>query len=88
MRVIILLFSILIIFIAYVYKQQDNVNKTEVSIAVIGAGPSGISLVYWLNKLGYTNITVFEASSTIGGQSKTISIYLIMPMILELLLLQ
>lgn len=36
-------------------------------IAVIGAGPAGLSCAYQLSRRGYKNITVFEAFSKPGG---------------------
>ncbi len=36
-------------------------------IAIIGAGMSGIAAVVKLHKAGYTDITVFEKASSVGG---------------------
>ncbi|WP_066756924.1 FAD-dependent oxidoreductase [Crocinitomix algicola] len=43
-------------------------------IAIIGAGPAGITAAYELTKAGF-NVTVFEASSSVGGLSKTIPLW-------------
>ncbi len=44
--------------------------KDKNKIAVIGAGISGLSTAYWLEKHGY-EVTVFEKSSHIGGSIVT-----------------
>jgi cyclohexanone monooxygenase len=36
-------------------------------IAVIGAGPAGISSGYYLRQAGYTNFTIFERDGEVGG---------------------
>ncbi len=43
-------------------------------IAVIGAGPAGITAAYELTKAGYT-ISLYEASEHVGGLSKTIDLW-------------
>ncbi|XP_033763200.1 polyenoic fatty acid isomerase-like [Pecten maximus] len=40
-------------------------------IAIIGAGPAGIHMAYKLKAAGYTNVTIFEMKSFIGGKSVT-----------------
>ena len=47
------------------------VNK---DIAVIGAGPAGITAAYELAKAGY-KVSLFEASNKVGGLSKTIELW-------------
>lgn len=37
-------------------------------IAVVGAGPSGLTAADTLRRLGYHNVTVFEASERVGGK--------------------
>jgi NADPH-dependent glutamate synthase beta subunit-like oxidoreductase/NAD-dependent dihydropyrimidine dehydrogenase PreA subunit len=39
----------------------------EEKVAVIGAGPAGISCAYYLAEKGYTNVTVFEKNKKPGG---------------------
>lgn len=46
----------------------------EQTIAVIGAGPAGLTAAYELTKAGY-RVELFEASSTVGGLSKTIDLW-------------
>jgi len=41
------------------------------NIAIIGAGISGLSTAYYLEKAGFNNITIFEQSNFIGGVLKT-----------------
>lgn len=43
-------------------------------IAVIGAGPAGMTAAYQLSKKGYT-VDVYEASNAVGGMSKTLSMW-------------
>jgi cyclopropane-fatty-acyl-phospholipid synthase len=43
-------------------------------IAVIGAGPSGLSSALELRRLGYTNVVVFEKESEAGGKSHTVDL--------------
>lgn len=43
-------------------------------IAVIGAGPAGLTAAYELAKKGYT-VDVYEAGSEVGGLSKTIDLW-------------
>lgn len=46
-------------------------------IAIIGAGPAGISLAHLLSESGYTasNIDIYDARDRIGGQSLTLHLY-------------
>lgn len=37
------------------------------NVAIIGAGPAGISCAYYLAEKGYTNVTVFEKNKEPGG---------------------
>jgi protoporphyrinogen/coproporphyrinogen III oxidase len=37
-------------------------------IAVVGAGPSGLTAADTLNSLGYQNVTVFEQNNRVGGK--------------------
>ncbi len=46
----------------------------EKKIAVIGAGPAGITAAYELAKAGY-QVEVFEASTKVGGLSKTLDLW-------------
>ncbi|GGC15297.1 flavin monoamine oxidase family protein [Pseudoduganella buxea] len=42
--------------------------KKDRSIAVVGAGPAGLTAADTLRQLGYANVTVFEADSRVGGK--------------------
>ncbi len=39
----------------------------EEKIAIIGAGPAGLSCAYYLARMGYTNVTVFDRNREPGG---------------------
>jgi oxygen-dependent protoporphyrinogen oxidase len=42
-------------------------------IAIVGAGPSGLSAALKLKQLGYTNVTVFEKENRVGGKVNTLN---------------
>ncbi len=42
--------------------------KQHRSIAVVGAGPAGLTAADTLRQLGYENVTVFEADKRVGGK--------------------
>ena len=44
------------------------------NVAIIGAGPAGLTAAYQLAKAGI-RVTVFETSNAVGGMSKTISLW-------------
>lgn len=44
------------------------------NIAIIGAGPAGLTAAYELVKKGYT-VTVYESSKSVGGMAKTIPLW-------------
>ncbi|MBT7789596.1 MAG: FAD-dependent oxidoreductase [Calditrichaeota bacterium] len=50
-------------------KQIENADKKDKNIAVIGAGPAGLSAAYDLIREGY-NITIYERESEAGGLLK------------------
>jgi NADPH-dependent glutamate synthase beta subunit-like oxidoreductase len=55
----------------YILENTDTLFKptsreSNKKIAVVGAGPAGLSAAYYLRKLGY-NVTVFEAMAEAGG---------------------
>lgn len=41
------------------------------AICIVGAGPAGLSAAMMLNSIGFTNITILEASSRVGGRAYT-----------------
>jgi monoamine oxidase len=45
--------------------------RTQPSIAVVGAGISGITCARTLKDVGFTNVTVYEANTRIGGRTYT-----------------
>jgi phytoene dehydrogenase-like protein len=44
-------------------------RRTDFRIAILGAGPAGLSAALALREKGYRNVTVFEKSGRVGGQS-------------------
>jgi protoporphyrinogen oxidase len=48
--------------------------KVPSKIAVIGAGPAGLSAAYLLSKKGY-DVDVFESDAQVGGMCKTIDLW-------------
>ena len=47
---------------------MNKKNDTSKKIAVIGAGVSGLTAAYTLQKLGYNNVKVFESENRPGGK--------------------
>lgn len=43
-------------------------------IAIVGAGPSGLSAAYALCKLGYSDVTVIEKHQSPGGMCESVEI--------------
>lgn len=52
---------------------QNKINR-DARIAIIGAGPAGLSTAWFLSKNGYHNVTVLEKLGRIGGLCKSITI--------------
>ena len=52
---------------------QNTLRLANHKIAIVGAGPSGITAAYYLIKSGFSNknIIILEKSTRIGGQSNT-----------------
>lgn len=52
---------------------QNTLRLANHKIAIVGAGPSGITAAYYLIKSGFSNknIIILEKSNRIGGQSNT-----------------
>lgn len=48
-------------------KLHPCFDPVRTRIAIVGAGPSGLSAAYALSKLGYTDITVLEKHHSVGG---------------------
>lgn len=48
--------------------EQAYKARKGARIAVVGAGPSGLTAAYTLQQLGYNNVTVFEKSPQVGGK--------------------
>ena len=51
-------------------KTDQPVSKDKEKIAVIGAGPAGLSCAYYLAKQGY-RVTIFEKDSKAGGMMRS-----------------
>lgn len=50
---------------------QDGIDYTK-KIAIVGAGPAGLTAARYLTNKGYTDITVFEKNSEVGGKAFTV----------------
>ncbi|MCX6175654.1 MAG: putative selenate reductase subunit YgfK [Ignavibacteriales bacterium] len=48
------------------FKNDLSFNQNKIKVAVIGAGPSGLSAAYFLAKAGF-NVTIFEKEMNAGG---------------------
>lgn len=46
----------------------------QTRIAIVGAGPGGLSAAYALSRLGYRNVTVLEKSQSAGGMCESVDI--------------
>ncbi len=46
-------------------------SPENLRVAIIGAGPSGLTLAYYLKALGLKSVSFYEAQDTVGGQSVT-----------------
>lgn len=44
-------------------------------IAIVGAGPAGLTIAYFLKYVGYNDIDVYEADNKIGGQSESLHLH-------------
>lgn len=52
----------------------SNMIATDKRIAIIGAGPAGLSTAWFLAKHGYDRVTVLERLGRVGGLCKSITI--------------
>ncbi len=49
--------------------KQDGIEKQDGKIAIIGAGPAGLSAAYYLSNLGY-KVTIYEKLPEAGGMMR------------------
>ena len=54
-------------YIAEPLRRRPIDKDYEEKIAVIGAGPAGLSCAYYLANMGYVNVTVFDRNKEPGG---------------------
>jgi hypothetical protein len=52
--------------------RQSGDAPRDLRVAVVGAGAAGLSAALALRDLGYKNVTVFEASSQVGGKADSL----------------
>ncbi len=50
---------------------ESAAPRPDMRIAIIGAGPSGLTAAHTLRARGYNNVVVFERESDVGGKVKT-----------------
>lgn len=62
---------VFVLLVASSVLSQAQSNR-DARIAVVGGGPAGLSAAYRLKKAGYTNVTVLERASEVGGKTETI----------------
>ena len=55
-------------------KQKSGAIDSNARIAIIGAGPAGLSTAWFLLKNGFRNVTVLEKLGRVGGLCKSITI--------------
>ena len=48
------------------YRRPVDIPYDQ-KVAIIGAGPAGLSCAYYLARMGYTNVTVFDRNPAPGG---------------------
>ena len=51
-----------------------NKNPEQPRIAIVGAGPAGMSAAWFLKQNGYTNVRIFEKIERVGGKCLTFDI--------------
>lgn len=49
--------------------RQDSIEQNGKKVAIVGAGPAGLSAAYYLRQLGYT-VTIFEKLAAAGGMMR------------------
>lgn len=54
------------------WRTAQEVNLQS-RILILGAGPGGLSAAYYLQKRGFSNITVFESLSHVGGMCRSVT---------------
>ncbi len=52
---------------------MSTIDKTS-KIAIVGAGPAGLSTAWFLSKQGFHNVTVLEKLGRVGGLCKSLTI--------------
>ncbi len=59
---------------SHMSRKPQAAPSRRVRIAILGGGAAGVSAAHFLQKNGYKNIVIYEASNRLGGKSNTVHI--------------
>ncbi len=55
-------------------SSRNHPRVENLRVAIVGAGPSGLTIAHFLKTLGLRSVQFFEAQNDIGGQSVTVDV--------------
>ncbi len=64
---------LLVPFLSLSFGEVLDNSDRDLQIAIIGAGPSGLTAAVELKERGYNNVTILEAGKDIGGKVQTVT---------------